>query len=106
MHKHTRKKLPISLPNFFGPVKAIHTQSAHSASSELNPYLPRYNLKKLQKTFKYQGFKIWNSVPQDIKQLPFNRFKFKYKNIYFQNINEYFKHCNEAEHQYNILLKF
>ena len=79
MHKHTRKKLPTSLSTFFVPVKAIHTRSTRLASSELNLYLPRYKSQKLQKSFKYQGVKIWNSVPQDLKQLPFNRFKTMYK---------------------------
>ena len=79
MHNHSRKKLPTSLSTFFAPVKTIHTRSTRLASSELNLYLPRYKSQKLQKSFKYQGVKIWNSVPQDLKQLPFNRFKTKYK---------------------------
>ena len=83
MHKHTRKKLPTSLSTFFAPVKAIHTRSTRLASSELNLYLPRYKSQKLQKSFKYQGVKIWNSVPQDLKQLPFNPFKTKYKKHLF-----------------------
>ena len=49
MHKHTRKKLPMSLSSFFAPVKAIHTQSNGLASSELNLYLPTYKSQKLQK---------------------------------------------------------
>ena len=78
-HMHTHKKLPTNLSTFFAPVKAIHTRSTRLASSKLNLYLPRYKSQKLQKSFKYQGVKIWNSVPQDLKQLPFNRFKTKYK---------------------------
>ena len=79
MHKHTRKKLPVNLCTFFAPVKAIHTRSTRLASSELNLYQARYKSQKLQKIFKYQGVKIWILVPQDIKHLPFNRFKIKYK---------------------------
>ena len=80
MHKLTRKKLPISLSTLFAPVKAIRTRSTRLASSELNLYLPRYKSQKLQKSFKCQVVKIWNS---------FNRFKIKYKNSYSQNITEY-----------------
>ena len=79
MHKHTRKKLPVNLCTFFAPVKAIHTRSTRLASSELNLYQARYKSQKLQKIFKYQGVKIWILVLQDIKHLPFNRFKEKYK---------------------------
>ena len=94
MHKHTRKKLPTSFSTFFAPVKAIHTRSTRLASSELNLYLPRYKSQKLQKSFKYQGVKIWNSIPQDLKQLPFNRFKTKYKKHLLSKytVNEFFKH--------------
>ena len=58
MHKHTRKKLTISLSTFFAPVKAMHTRSTGLALSELNLYQPRYKSQKLQKRFKYQGVKI------------------------------------------------
>ena len=92
MHKHTRKKLPKSLSTFFAPVEAIHTRSTRLASSELNLYLPRYKSQKLQKSFKYQGVKIWNSVPLDLKQYPLIDSRRSAKSIYSQNINEFFKH--------------
>jgi len=34
---------------------------------------------KLQKSFRYQGVKIWNSVPHEFKLLTFHQFKLKYK---------------------------
>ena len=72
MHKHKQKILPMALSTFFAPVKAIHTRSTRLASSELNLQLHRYKSQKLQKNVQYQGVKVWNSVLQDMKQLPFN----------------------------------
>ena len=34
MHKHTHKKLPLSLFTFFTPIKAVRTQSTRLASSK------------------------------------------------------------------------
>ena len=79
MHKNSRKKLPNRLCCHFTPVKAIHTRTTRLALSELNLYLPKYRTQKLQKSFKYQGAKIWNSVPYELKKLPFHQFKLKYK---------------------------
>ena len=49
------------------------------AISELNLYLTRYKTQKLQKSFKYQRAKIWNSVPYEFKKLPFDQLKLKNK---------------------------
>ena len=87
MHKRTRKKLPISLSTFFAPIKATHTRSTRLASFELNLCQPRYKSQKLGKSFKYQGVKLWNSVPQDIKHLPFKQFKIKNKKYLLSKYN-------------------
>ena len=85
MHKNSRKKLPNRLNCHFTPVKAIHTRTTRLALSELNLYLPRYRTQKLQKSFKYQGAKIWNSVPYEFKKLPFDQFELKYKKYLLLN---------------------
>ena len=86
MHQNSRKKLPNSSNNcHFTPVKAIHTRTTRLALSELNLYLPRYRTQKLQKSFKHQGAKIWNSVPYEFKKLPFDQFKLKYKKYLLLN---------------------
>ena len=94
MHKHTRKKLLISLFAFFAPVKTIHTQSASLASSKSNLCQPRYESHKLQKNFKYQAVKMWNSLRttkhkritlQSIQDKLQKIFTFKYKSIYFKH---------------------
>jgi len=37
--------------------------------------LPKFSTSKLQHSFKFQGAKIWNSIPKEIKDLGFYRFK-------------------------------
>ena len=79
MHKHSRKQLPSSFNSYFATVNAKHTRTTRLASSEFNLFLPRYRTKKLQRNFKYQGVKIWNSLSEELKILSFNQFKVKYK---------------------------
>ena len=85
MHKNSRKKLPNRLNCHFTPVRAIHSRKTPLALSELNLYLPRYRTQKLQKGFKYQGAKIWRSVPYELEKLPFDQFKLKYKKYFLLN---------------------
>ena len=81
MHKNSRKKLPNCLNCHFTTVRAIRTRTMCLALSELNLDLSRCRTQKLQKSFKYQGAKIWNLVPYELKKLPLNQFKLKYKKI-------------------------
>ena len=79
MHKYSQNKLPKKLSSFFTPVNAIHSRTTRLASSGLNLSLPFYRTKKLQRSHKFQGVIIWNSVPQEMKILSFNQFKIKFK---------------------------
>ena len=85
MLKNSRKKLSNGLNCHFTPVRAIHTRTTRLALCELNLYLPRYRTQKLQKSLKYQGAKIWNTVPYELKKFPFDQFKFKYKKYLLLN---------------------
>ena len=42
-------------------------------------YIPKFSTARSQKSFKYQGAKLWNSIPIEIKQLTFHKFRIKYK---------------------------
>ena len=72
----------MSLSTFFALIIAILTRSTRLTSSELNFYYLKYISQKLQKSFKYQGVKIWNSATQDMKQLSFSRFKMKVQKLF------------------------
>ena len=79
MHKYSQNKLPKNLSSFFTPVNAIHSRTTRLASSGLNLSLPFYRIEKLQRSYKFQGVMIWNSVPQKMKMLSFNQFKIRLK---------------------------
>ena len=65
------------------PVILIHTRTTRLASYSSNLYLPRYKTNKMQRSFKFQRVKIWNSIPNDLRKLSFNQFKMKCKKIFF-----------------------
>ena len=85
MFKYAHKTTPIAFSSFFTPVISIHTRITRLASYSNNLYLPRYKTNKLQKSFKFQGIKIWNSIPNDLRKLSFNQFKMKCKKILLSN---------------------
>ena len=65
---------------FLNPWKAEHSNLATRQSSD-NTHLniPPYHTAKLQRCIKYQGVKVWNSIPQEIKSFSFRKFKLHYK---------------------------
>ena len=75
MFKYAHKTTPIAFSSFFTPVISIHTRTTRLASFSDNLYLPRYKTNKMQRSFKFQGVKIWNSTPNDLRKLSFNQFK-------------------------------
>ena len=85
MFKYAHKTTPIAFSSFFTPVISIHTRTTRLASYSNNLYLPRYKTNKMQRSFKFQGVKIWNSIPNDLRKLSFNQFKMKYKKILLSN---------------------
>ena len=84
MYKYTSKNLPPSF-SFFTSLASVHTPSTRLASSQCSLYLPRYKTLTLQRNIKFQGVKIWNTVPLKIKKLPFSRFKIQYKKHLLSN---------------------
>jgi len=56
------------------------------ASNEHALYIPRYKTEKLQRSFKYQRVKMWNSIPVSIQTIIFTGFKKNYKQML---INKY-----------------
>ena len=84
MFKYAHKTTPIAFSSFT-PVISMHTRTTRLVSYSNNLYLPRYKTNKLQRSFKFQGVKIWNSIPNDLTKLSFNQFKMKYKKIILSN---------------------
>ena len=71
MHQYYRYSLPST---FFQKVSSIHNRNTRMHSQNML-YLPKFSTLRTQKSIKYQGTKIWNSISIDLRNLPFNKFK-------------------------------
>jgi len=76
MFQHTHHNIPSSFSTFFKKTSSVHLRITRLSANNLNFYIPRFKPVKLQNSFKYQGVKIWNSIPNHLKQrMLFNLFK-------------------------------
>jgi len=54
---------PLTFSKFYKKsISNTHLRSTRLFSNKFNLYLPRYKTNKLQRSYKYQGVKIWNSI--------------------------------------------
>ena len=75
--------LPQSFSNFF-TLTRVNTRTTRSSSNPNNLYIPFYKSNRIQRSIKYQGVKVWNSIPVEIQNLPKSRFKIKLKSYLMQ----------------------
>ena len=73
MYLHSKKSRPHCFLDLFIPTSTIHSRAARSQSQNLYP--PKYSTSRCQRSITFQGVKIWNAVPTDIRNLSFNKFK-------------------------------
>ena len=77
MYLCSKKRLPISLMNNFCLNKSVHNYQTRSVE---NYHIPRVRLTACEKSIFFQGPKIWNDIPHEIKTSPsLNVFKRRYK---------------------------
>ena len=81
VHCKITNKTPNSFRNYFCKTAEYSSRVTRQSSDNSNLYIPRYRTNKLQRCIKYQGVKIWDSIPQKIRVLSYNRFKIQYKNF-------------------------
>lgn len=80
MFNFKSNKLPLTFSNYFTKTKTMHNRSTRS--SDLDCYfLPRCKTSRLQRSVKFSGVKIWNSLPADIRKSSFYSFKRRHKKI-------------------------
>ena len=79
MYQHSKQALPSCISSFFSHISSIHSHRTRS-STKKNLYIPKFYFSRCQKSIKYQGAKIWNSVPTNIRDQNFNKFKSNFKN--------------------------
>ena len=78
MHQIIHKKSPNNFESYFTYSSNISAYSTRQKSAN-HLFLPRFHTSRTQRSIKYLGSKIWNSIPYDIRILPFTKFKSSYK---------------------------
>ena len=73
-----RNKLPQLFNNYFYYTEVVTSCQIRKAEKD-DLYLPLNNTKGAQKFIKLMVVKIWNDILLNIRNLPFNKFKQKYK---------------------------
>ena len=77
MYLYEDNKLPPLFGDYFLPLKKIHCHNTRSSSS--NKYLlPFFSTNKAQTIINYTGIKIWNKIPDSLKNLSYKKFIFEY----------------------------
>ena len=69
VHKCLHRRVPIYLKDKFVYRSQVHNRQLRSAdNNDLN--LPHCRLSTGQRSFAFQGAKVWNSLPLDLKLIP------------------------------------
>ena len=77
-HKFCNKKLPITFSKYFCKTDTVHRlRTRQNLACEFA--IPRYNTSRLQRSIKYGGIKIWNSISSETKNSSFKVILKKYK---------------------------
>ena len=77
MYKFIYKQLPVQFDNYFNSVMAINKRSTRASQKKNQLYIPRFRTNRLQRSIKYRGVKVWNDIPNEIKNYNGNLSTFK-----------------------------
>ena len=74
MYLSNNGRLPLHLNQQlnFKKVSTVHSHSTRKANAI---HISRFFTVKCQQSFKYIGTKIWNNIPQELKDYPYSKFK-------------------------------
>ena len=84
MHQHSKNMLPTCFSNFFCPLSEVHERQTRSTSKN-NLCLPKFSTSRCQRSLRYQGVKIWNSLKPNLRNQSVKRFKVSMKNLLLEN---------------------
>ena len=70
---------PSLLNNYFQRFDEVSQKSTRQSVNKLSPCVPRYPTTRLQRSIRYQGVNMRNSIPTEIKSLKFQLFKTRLK---------------------------
>ena len=79
-----KRNFPHCFTEFFKSLNAVRERSSRS-KSENKLYLPIFSALRCQKSFKYYGAKIWNSIPFEVRKQPFSKFKANFKKSFLES---------------------
>ena len=79
---------PIPFIDFFTRVDEVSQRATRQSVDKFSLYTPRYPTNRLQRSIKYQGVKIWNSILKDIKSLKFQQFKSRFKTFFLSKYDQ------------------
>ena len=82
-HKKTLKNGNFWLENLL----IRHSRRTRSQTTK-NLYIAKFSFSRCQKSIKYQGSKIWNGIPINIKDQSFNKFKITVKTHFLRNTKD------------------
>ena len=74
-------KTPHSFHNYFCKTTDRSSRATRQSSDCNNLSIPRYRTNKLQRCIRYQGVRIWNCIPTNIRAFSHKKFKYSYKNF-------------------------
>ena len=75
VHKSVNHSLPKYFQTCFHKVSLAHKRSTRSSSSD-NLAIPLFRTNRAQRSIKYQGSKVWNSIPTAIQRLKLKKLFF------------------------------
>ena len=84
MHHVQNKTLPTPLLKIFDDVKNDLNLNTRSRTRE-KLKVPLFKSSRTQKSVKYQGVTLWNSLSLNLKKLSFQKFSIEYKSNLIQN---------------------
>ena len=84
VYSYISKYTPKYFNDYFIEFKNANVHNARS-SSRRNLILPLYATNRVQKSIKFQGAKLWNSLPFSLKQSSRRKFLKTHKELIFQN---------------------
>ena len=78
VHKSVNHSLLKYFQTYFHKVSLAHKRSTRSSSSD-NLAIPLFRTSRAQRSIKYQGSKVWNSIPSAIQRLKLKKFTQTYR---------------------------
>ena len=78
VYTNNRLPLPLQFDNYFTLTKRVHSRNTRFSSNN-QLIIPLFETQRTQKSIKYIGAKLWNSIPEYFRNYSFPKFKIEYK---------------------------